>query len=270
VQCTNTAGSSVCGACPSGYTGPGTTCTDLNECATNNGGCAAAASGGRCDNSVGTYQCSCITGYTGSGFTCADVNECADGDNGGCGTPAAGECGNLPGSRTCTCNQGYATDSGGTGACVDENECATSDYCHGGACSNGDGTVTCDCQAGVTGTTCDTNGYVPPDKATATCEKAVIDNVTKYVKCVTKCRVQKAGAELAGKTFDEQACQASATGGKSCRAAYDKKMASLIAKGTCPACLDATAQGALADDALTGVIATKGNAYCAGTVPLAP
>ncbi len=47
-------------------------------------------------------------------------------------------------------------------------------------------------------------------------------------------------------------------------------MASLIAKGTCPVCLDQTAQGDLADDALGGVIGTKGRAYCDGTVPLAP
>ena len=32
---------------------------DINECATNNGGCAQT-----CNNTVGSYQCSCGTGYT--------------------------------------------------------------------------------------------------------------------------------------------------------------------------------------------------------------
>jgi hypothetical protein len=179
----------------------------------------------------------------------------------------AAQCSNVPGSRDCTCNSGYA--DGGAG-CADVNECATPNYCNKGTCTNGTGTVTCACQSGFTGPTCDINGYVPPDKTTATCEKAVVDNVAKYVKCITGCRVKKAGAELAGKPFDEQACQADATGGKSCRGAYDKKMASLIAKGTCPACLDQAEQADMADDALDGVMGTKGRAYCDGTVPLAP
>jgi len=47
-------------------------------------------------------------------------------------------------------------------------------------------------------------------------------------------------------------------------------MGSLIAKGTCPACLDQAEQASIADAALDGVIGTKGRAYCEGTVPLAP
>jgi hypothetical protein len=240
VTCTNTAGSRACDACPIGYTGDGVTCPDINECAAGNGGCALE--GGACTNTSGSRNCTCLSGYAGDGISCGDINECSL-NGGGCDPLTT--CSNLPGTRTCSsCPSGY--DGTGDTACADVNECATANTCNSGACVNGAGSFTCDCPAGVTGTTCDTNGYLPPDKNTAGCEKAVVENVAKYVKCVTKCRVQKAGKELGGKAFDEQDCQAGTAGGKSCRDAYDKKMASLIAKGTCPACLDQTAQGGLA------------------------
>ena len=47
-------------------------------------------------------------------------------------------------------------------------------------------------------------------------------------------------------------------------------MLTLVEAGTCPACLDQTAQTGLADDALAAIIASKGATYCAGTEPLAP
>ena len=44
------------------------TCTDINECATNNGGCAQI-----CTNTVSSYHCSCGAGYMmgGDGHTCS-------------------------------------------------------------------------------------------------------------------------------------------------------------------------------------------------------
>jgi hypothetical protein len=102
--CTNTPGSRTC-ACAAGFTGDGFTCADVNECLTNNGGCAATTSGGVCTNTPGSRTCACATGWTGNGLTCADVNECAT-NNGGCSTNAT--CTNTPGSRTCACNAGYA------------------------------------------------------------------------------------------------------------------------------------------------------------------
>jgi len=40
---------------------------DIDECATNNGGCHADAS---CTNNDGNFTCTCIPEYTGDGFTC--------------------------------------------------------------------------------------------------------------------------------------------------------------------------------------------------------
>lgn len=94
-----------CGfTCASGFTRSGSACVDINECATNNGGCSANAA---CTNTVGSRTCACNSGFTGDGVTCTDVDECAT-NNGGCSANAT--CTNTPGSRTCTCNVGFVGD----------------------------------------------------------------------------------------------------------------------------------------------------------------
>jgi hypothetical protein len=105
-SCQNVPGSFVCNACPSGFTGDGFVCTDINECQTLPRPCFT---NGTCVNSPGSYACAaCPSGYQGTGKLatgCQDINECAY-NNGGCSEWAT--CTNTPGSRTCTCKSGYS------------------------------------------------------------------------------------------------------------------------------------------------------------------
>jgi hypothetical protein len=65
VTCSSGDAGVSCGACPSGYTGTGTTsCTLIDNCAA-----TPCQNGGTCMNGVNTFTCSCVGGYTGA--TCA-------------------------------------------------------------------------------------------------------------------------------------------------------------------------------------------------------
>ena len=107
---------------------------DINECASDNGGCDHT-----CTNTKGSYYCTCKSGYelhsdehSCNGRLCyfqwinsamtsmlndvsifiyhVDVNEC-DQKNGGCEQ----NCGNTEGSFECSCNSGYQLELDGAG-----------------------------------------------------------------------------------------------------------------------------------------------------------
>lgn len=61
--------------CNTGYEGTGLTCADVNECATDNGGCDVNA---ECLNRPGSRVCRCSAGYVGDGLTCQPVWELQD------------------------------------------------------------------------------------------------------------------------------------------------------------------------------------------------
>ena len=130
--------------CKPGYVGNGLSCSDINECAVNNGGCHANAA---CTNTAGSFSCKCKSGYTGDGKTCGDVNECAV-NNGGCSSNAT--CTNTTGSYSCKCKSGFTGDGK---TCSDINECAVN---NGGCskyatCTNTTGSYSCKCKSGFTG-----------------------------------------------------------------------------------------------------------------------
>ncbi|XP_043576631.1 cartilage oligomeric matrix protein [Chiloscyllium plagiosum] len=118
VQCSTTFNGFRCGACPSGFTGNGTHCTDVDECQTH-----PCYPGVRCINMSPGFQCDpCPDGYTGPriqgvGETfarthrqiCHDINECENSVNGGCDLNS--DCINTPGSFRCgPCKAGYVRD----------------------------------------------------------------------------------------------------------------------------------------------------------------
>ncbi len=111
-------------------------------------------------------------------------------------------------------------------------------------------------------------GFVPPDKDTASCELGVAKQLSKLSACATKCQVKQADSALKSTPFDDDACEDGTGKPTSCRAGFDAASAKLLGKGTCPACLDATAQSAVADQAMQFVEAYNGTIYCAGAVPL--
>ena len=79
------------------------TCTDINECNTNNGGCGSA-----------TYTT--CTNNPGAAPTCTDINECNT-NNGGCGSATYTTCTNNPGAApTCTDINECNSNNGGCGS----------------------------------------------------------------------------------------------------------------------------------------------------------
>ncbi|KAK3286035.1 hypothetical protein CYMTET_6381 [Cymbomonas tetramitiformis] len=106
VTCTNLfiKASVACGPCPAGSIGGGSVCTDVDECAVNNGGCHYLT---KCKNEEGRRPTcgTCPEGYAGSGYTGCRVQVACDVENGGCdrlvsctdsavdgGTPTCGSC----------------------------------------------------------------------------------------------------------------------------------------------------------------------------------
>ncbi len=90
VWCTNQDGSYTCSECPSGYSGDGYAgCLDVDECATENGGCAE---GEACVNEEGTYHCELECGE--DDRTCDgrddDCDGAVDDDYQGEGAPCGG------------------------------------------------------------------------------------------------------------------------------------------------------------------------------------
>ena len=129
--------------CGEGYRSAGTRCEDVDECATDNGGCAAVA---LCENLPGGRECTCPSGFVGDGEECLDIDECASADH-GCSEDAT--CMNSVGSYECVCPEGYSGDGK---RCDDVDECAGDNDCDENAvCSNQPGGYECKCRSGFVG-----------------------------------------------------------------------------------------------------------------------
>ncbi|KAJ1085386.1 hypothetical protein NDU88_005519 [Pleurodeles waltl] len=164
VSCIEAATGFLCGACPLGFTGNGTHCTDINECSVNP--CFHQVD---CINTAPGFYCDpCPRGYTGPlvkgvGLAyakahkqiCSDVDEC-ESLNAVCVPNSI--CVNTLGSYRCgPCKPGYV--GGQTSGCRMERICGPgqSSPCHERAsCAiERDGTALCMCDVGWAG-----NGYM--------------------------------------------------------------------------------------------------------------
>ncbi|KAM6468194.1 stabilin-1 isoform 1-T1 [Liasis olivaceus] len=85
------------------YEGDGRTCTVIDQCGDNNGGCSDHA---KCTQNGTDVSCTCLMDYQGDGYICSPIDRCADGRNGHCSEHAI--CISTgPNTRRCECKAGY-------------------------------------------------------------------------------------------------------------------------------------------------------------------
>uniref|UniRef100_A0A452G9R1 Stabilin-2 n=1 Tax=Capra hircus TaxID=9925 RepID=A0A452G9R1_CAPHI len=92
--------------CDLNYEGDGITCTVVDFCKQNNGGCAKVA---KCSQKGTKVSCSCQKGYQGDGHSCTAIDPCADGLNGRCHEHATCKM-TGPGKHKCECKSHYVGD----------------------------------------------------------------------------------------------------------------------------------------------------------------
>ena len=140
--CENGQGDYKC-ICDSGFAGE--TCSDIDECSTNNTICDENAD---CNNSPGTFECVCQPGFFGTGQKC-ERGQCQDSV-----CAANKRCMSLS-TIDCVCVDGFT--EGVNDTCEDIDECLLPNDCDVNAeCTNSIGSYTCNCmdQFYGSGTTC--------------------------------------------------------------------------------------------------------------------
>lgn len=106
----------------------------------------------------------------------------------------------------------------------------------------------------------DDAGFIPADPRAYKCSVGLAKAYSRLLVSVYKCHVRAASSGLAGRSFDEDACEDGAPPLRSARAKYDAYVAKLAGAGVCPACVLANAP-ALANDLVTGLDAQNGEIF---------
>ncbi|XP_028518064.1 mucin-like protein, partial [Exaiptasia diaphana] len=128
-----------CGPCPSGLTGKGDSCQDIDEC---QGGLKRCSQ--NCYNTPGSFICGCDNGYSlqNDGSTCQDINECQ---------PLADcmqKCENTPGSYQCSCNSDFKVDLSDPKKCIPKFPCKDGSHGCQDVCFESNDVATCACRMG--------------------------------------------------------------------------------------------------------------------------
>ncbi len=142
-SCSETADEILC-ECNPGFSGDGTSCANIDECADGTHDCGELES---CIDTEGSFVCECMPGYEEDGAACVNVNECLE-ETDAC--HALATCTDTEGGYACECPQGYEGD--GTD-CANVDECAAAlDDCHADAvCHDTEGDYSCECGPGFSG-----------------------------------------------------------------------------------------------------------------------
>jgi hypothetical protein len=160
--CEDTDGSYRCN-CADGFTGDGSTCETIDDCA------SSPCQRGECaDSGVVGYTCLCDEGWTDTRCD-FDVNECEAGSH---ECHETGRCVNTPGGYYCRCVSGYEGDGW---TCTDLDDCDPDPCCDygvlpppggtylapsglyetsSGCMDNGANSYTCNCRNGCNGKNC--------------------------------------------------------------------------------------------------------------------
>ena len=93
----------------------------------------------------------------------------------------------------------------------------------------------------------DDTGWVPATADALWCARGVGKSLAKLAQAALRCHAKMAYTFLAGRTFDEEACEEfDPLTGRGARDRYSMRALRLIAHGGCPSCLDDIQQEALA------------------------
>ncbi|XP_015768009.1 PREDICTED: fibropellin-1-like isoform X3 [Acropora digitifera] len=129
-----------CGQCPSGFTGNGKNCKDIDDC-----GNHTCANGASCVDGINRYSCLCTTGFIGR-YCEIDIDDCF---NVSCEHGAT--CVDGISNFTCSCQAGYT----GTLCEADVDDCVNHTCANGGSCVDGVNSYLCSCVNGYYGDRCE-------------------------------------------------------------------------------------------------------------------